>query len=119
MADRRREIAQLMRDREHEGQGFIDFQQDTVDWDGIVDAIASALRAQPTVEHAVRLTNGAMQVRNPAAQAVYPMTEWIRHVQENGEKVYCRTVIVVEDWQEVPVTREPDADPKLSQADST
>ena len=38
-----REIAQLMRDREYEGRGFIDFQQDTVDWDGIVDAIAALL----------------------------------------------------------------------------
>ncbi len=37
----RSEIAQTMRDRECNGTGFVDFQQDTVDWDGIVAAIAA------------------------------------------------------------------------------
>lgn len=56
---------------------------------------------QPIVEHAILMSSGAMQVRNPMADRIYPLAEWIEHERRDGGKVYRRTVIVVEDWTEV------------------
>jgi hypothetical protein len=56
------------------------------------------------VEHAIRMSGGAMQVRNDHEQieAIYPLARWIPDHQRGGGKVYRRTVIVVKDWHEVP-----------------
>lgn len=63
----------------------------------------SADPSTPVVEHAIRMTSGAMQVRNdhPLINHIYPLAQWIEHEQRDGGKVYRRTVIVVEDWEEV------------------
>lgn len=57
----------------------------------------------PVVEHAIRMTSGAMQVRAdfPDLERIFPLAEWIRSEQRGGGKVYRRVVVVVEDWEEV------------------
>lgn len=60
---------------------------------------------EPKVEHAISMSDGSMQVRpdlDPEIEERYPLAEWIRHKQQHGGKVYTRTVLVVEDWREVP-----------------
>lgn len=59
---------------------------------------------QPVVEHAILMSGGSMQVRpgDPETERIYPLARWIEHHQRFGGKVYTRTVIIVEDWREVP-----------------
>ncbi len=124
MADRRREIAQLMRDREHEGRGFIDFWEDTVDWDGIVDAIAEALGQPPAVEH--REWDGTHYRSIRPDGTMWCESKNPREVIESAEGEgwqferldYYRVTAGWQPWTP-EVTRAPDADPKLSEADST
>lgn len=55
------------------------------------------------VEHAILYAGGSMLVRpnDPEVERIYPLTEWIHGERRSGGKVYRRTVVVVEDWQEV------------------
>ena len=55
-------------------------------------------------EHAVRMTDGSMCVRNqhPAVARIWPLSMWIRsQIEVNRTRVYRRRVIVVDDWVEV------------------
>lgn len=56
------------------------------------------------VEHAEGYRSGSMLVRPDDAhtERVWPLTEWIPDKQEHGGRVYRRTIVVVEDWREVP-----------------
>lgn len=62
------------------------------------------MTSEPVVEHAVRMSGGDMQVRNGGAhiERIYPLAEWICGQQRFGGKVYRRTIVVVDDWAEVP-----------------
>lgn len=62
------------------------------------------MTAKPVVEHAILMSGGGMQVRNgdPEIERIYPLAQWIRGQQRFGGMVYRRTVLVVEDWAEVP-----------------
>lgn len=62
------------------------------------------MTGEPVVEHAIQMSSGAMQVRcdDPEIEEIFPLAEWIRAQQRFGGKVYRRTVIVVDDWEEVP-----------------
>lgn len=44
-----------------------------------------------------------MMVRpdGPEIELIYPLADWIAGERRMGARVYRRTVIVVEDWQEV------------------
>lgn len=55
------------------------------------------------IENAILMSDGSMQVRphNPEVEQIYPLDQWIAAHQRFGGKVYRRTVIVVDDWQEV------------------
>lgn len=59
---------------------------------------------QRVVEHAIRMSSGAMCVRyeHPDIERIFPLTDWIKSEQRFGGKVYRRVVVVVEDWEEVP-----------------
>ncbi len=72
------------------------------------EATAHDLADEPVVEHAIQMSGGGMHVRNqdPEIERIFPLADWIVSHQRFGGKVYRRTVIVVEDWTEVPVTRE-------------
>lgn len=54
-------------------------------------------------EHAIRMSGGSMQVRNPhpEIERIYPLAEWIEAQQRNGGKVHRRKIVVVEDWTEL------------------
>lgn len=54
-------------------------------------------------EYALRMSGGAMQVRNPhpEIERVYPVAEWIAGETRFGHHIYRRRVIVVSDWEEV------------------
>lgn len=56
------------------------------------------------VEHAIQMSGGGMQVREdfPELEDVYPLDKWIKGNQRFGGKVYTRTIVVIEDWHEVP-----------------
>jgi hypothetical protein len=58
---------------------------------------------KPTVEYAIEMSSGAMQVRNdhPEIERIFPLVDWIKSEQRFGGRVYRRTVIVVEDREEV------------------
>lgn len=58
------------------------------------------------VEHGLLMSGGGMHVRNddPQVDRIYPLPLWVEHHQRFGGKVYRRTVIVIEDWREVPVS---------------
>ncbi len=60
------------------------------------------------VEHALGMSSGAMQVRwnHPEVERIYPLDQWIVHQQRHGGKVWRRTIIVVDDWAEVPKQEE-------------
>jgi hypothetical protein len=60
--------------------------------------------ANTVVEHAIQMSGGGMHVRcdDPEVEEVYPLERWIPNQQRFGGKVWRRTVIVVEDWTEVP-----------------
>lgn len=63
------------------------------------------MTGEPVIEHALLMSGGSMQVRpdpDPEIEERYPLAEWIQNKQRHGGKVYTRTVIVVEDWREVP-----------------
>lgn len=72
----------------------------------LVALIKEVERRRPEiVEHAILFTDGGMKIRSnsPETERVYPLTEWIKHRHEiDRTTVYRRTVIVVEDWVEVP-----------------
>lgn len=59
---------------------------------------------ETVTEHAIRMSGGAMQVRNghPEIDRIYPLAEWIKHEQRFGGKVFRREIVVVSDWAEVP-----------------
>jgi len=59
---------------------------------------------EPVVEYAILMSGGGMHVRpeDPEIEAVYPLEKWIPNQQRFGGRVYRRTVVVVEDWEEVP-----------------
>lgn len=77
------------------------------DADRMVAALLKAGWTPPSeavVEHAVRMSDGGMHVRNahPQTERVYPLTEWIRAMYTvHQTRVFKRRVIVVEDWTEV------------------
>lgn len=54
------------------------------------------------VEYALRLAGGSMEIRSNDSELeeIYPTERWITN-QKKHHKVYRRTVIIVEDWQEV------------------
>ena len=59
--------------------------------------------SEPVTEHAVRMSGGAMEVRNPDSERIYPLREWIKAMQDvHCTRVFKRRVIVVDDWTEVP-----------------
>lgn len=55
------------------------------------------------VEHAVEMSGGGYHVRcdDPEIETVYPLAKWIEAQSRFGGKVYRRTIIVLDDWQEV------------------
>lgn len=60
--------------------------------------------SEPVTEHAVRMSGGAMEVRNPDSEPIYPLQEWIPAMQTvHRTRVYKRRIIVVDDWTEVPL----------------
>jgi hypothetical protein len=61
-------------------------------------------QAAREVEHALLMSGGDMQVRNPHPEIdrIYPLAQGIEHHQRHGAKVCRRTIIVVSDWEEVP-----------------
>lgn len=61
---------------------------------------------EPVVEYGERYSGGGYLARNraPEIEAIYPLAEWIEHTQRHGT-VYRRTIIIVEDWAEVPPVR--------------
>lgn len=58
----------------------------------------------PVEEHAIQMSNGAMQVRSDDSdiERIYPLARWIPDHQRFGGKVFRRTVLVVGEWEEVP-----------------
>lgn len=54
-------------------------------------------------EHAIRMSDGSMQVRNsdPELERIYPFERWVENQQRSGGTVYRRRIVVVEDWTEV------------------
>lgn len=77
------------------------------DADRMVAALIKAGWTPPgesTTEHAVRMSGGGMHVRtsDPEVERIYPLAEWIATRQRDGDKIFRRRVIVVEDWTEVP-----------------
>jgi hypothetical protein len=73
----------------------------------VVEALTAAgmlASGPPVVEHALGYKSGDMQVRasGPDVEEAYPLDRWISNNQRLGGKVHRRTVIVVEDWVEVP-----------------
>lgn len=78
------------------------------DADRMVAALLKAGWTSPggtVVEHAVRMSDGGMHVRNqhPQTERVYPLADWIKAMHEvHQTRVFKRRVIVVEDWTEVP-----------------
>lgn len=60
--------------------------------------------AQHVVEHAIEMSGGGMHVHydHPDIERIFPLADWIKSQQRFGGKVWRRTVIVVDDWQEVP-----------------
>lgn len=54
-------------------------------------------------EHAIEMSSGDMCVRSTDADLdrIYPLDKWIEIKVRNGQKVYRRRVILVEDWVEV------------------
>ena len=59
------------------------------------------------VEHAVMMSGGGYHVRNdaPEIEDIYPLARWIKSEQRFGGKVYRRTIIVVDGWEEVSDAR--------------
>ena len=55
-------------------------------------------------EHAVMMSGGGYHVRSddPRLEDICPLTEWTEVQFESGRKVSRRTIIVRDDWQEVP-----------------
>jgi hypothetical protein len=53
------------------------------------------------VEYATELPSGAMQVRAPDIERMYPIDAWIRHRARDNTRVYRRRILVLEDWEEV------------------
>lgn len=75
------------------------------DADRMVAALLKAGWTPPggtVVEHAEQYTSGAMLVRYPEIEHVYPLAEWITDQQRHGGRIFKRRVIVVDDWTEVP-----------------
>ena len=70
-----------------------------------LEAAAPLLAGEPVTEHAQLMSGGGYHVRNsePYIEEVYPLEQWIKAGQRFGGHVYRRRVIVVEDWEEVPV----------------
>jgi hypothetical protein len=70
----------------------------------LVEKLAEPTSAEQVVEHAIEMSSGAMQVRyeDPEIERIYPLADWIKAQQRFGGKVWRRTVIVVEDWHEMP-----------------
>lgn len=62
------------------------------------------MSAEPIVEYAVELAGGSMQVwpSEPELEEVYPLAKRIEHGQRRGGRVYTRTIVVIENWSEVP-----------------
>jgi hypothetical protein len=56
-------------------------------------------------EYAVQIAGGAMHIRPTAEEGAG--AAWIAAHQEHHGPVYTRTVIVVEDWHEVPPASSP------------
>lgn len=70
-----------------------------------LEAAAPLLAGEPVTEHAQLMSGGGYHVRNPEPyiEKIYPLGEWIKAGQRSGGHVYRRRVIVVDDWEEVPV----------------
>ena len=66
-------------------------------------AEATDVDGQETTEHAQRYSGGGMHVRNPhpEIERVFPLAEWIQAEQQLGGKIYCRRIVVIEDWTEL------------------
>lgn len=56
-----------------------------------------------TTEYATQMSGGGMHVRNPEPEIeeVYPLAQWIKHMQRAGATVFSREVIQASDWAEV------------------
>lgn len=61
---------------------------------------------EPVVEHAIEMSGGGMHIRydDPEIERIFPLADWIKSQQRFGGHVWRRTVIVVEDWTEVPAS---------------
>lgn len=55
---------------------------------------------QTTHEYGIQIAGGAMHIRPAGDQGAD--ADWIAAHQANHGPVYTRTIIVVEDWHEVP-----------------
>jgi hypothetical protein len=66
--------------------------------------VRAAAQLQPVVEHGIHMAGGGKLVRfeAPEIERIFPLADWIKANQAGGGKVSTRTVIVVEDWREVP-----------------
>jgi hypothetical protein len=72
-----------------------------------IDRLAGAgghLMPEPVVEYGTRMAGGGMHLRNqdPRAGKVYPLQQWLRTQLRYEGRVFRRTVVVVDDWREVP-----------------
>ena len=65
-------------------------------------------QGEPITEHGILMSGGGMQTRpnDPEIEDIFPLARWVASHQRFGGKVYRRTVIVVEDWVEVPAVGE-------------
>lgn len=63
------------------------------------------MTTEPIVEYASEYTGKSMLIRycDEQVESIYPLKDWIRNQQRFGGKVYRRKIIVIDDWEEVPV----------------
>jgi hypothetical protein len=54
----------------------------------------------PMVEYAVLYAGGSMLVRPNDIESIYPLEQWLPNQKIMGGKVYRRTILIVEDWEE-------------------
>lgn len=80
----------------------VDLKSDE-DGDNTIIVTYEPVKGTLAVEHAQLYTDGSMLVRSddPTIERIYPLPKWIKQHTRNGGRVFRRTVIVVEDWDEV------------------
>lgn len=54
-------------------------------------------------EYAVRMSDGGYHIRSssPEVERIYPLRQWVIDNRLNGDRVYRRRIVVIQDWHEV------------------